>query len=91
MFQVLHEIVFHGGGGYDYDTVYNMPIWLRKFTYYQIADFKKKEQEAYDKAMSKSSSGTSIDIGSPNIPDSLKKTLMSSKRPATYNKNTSKK
>ena len=43
---MLHEIVFHGGGGYDYDTVYNMPIWLRKFTYQQIADFKKKEQEA---------------------------------------------
>ena len=39
-----------------------MPIWLRKFTYHQIADFKKKEQEAYDKAMSKSSGNTSIDI-----------------------------
>ena len=68
-----------------------MPIWLRKFTYHQIADFKKKEQEAYDKAMSKSSGNTSIDIGSPNIPDNVKQNLMSSNRPATYNKNTSKK
>ena len=68
-----------------------MPIWLRKFTYQQIADFKKQEQDAYNKAMTKSNSGNSTNIGSPNIPDSLKKTLMSSKRPASYNKGNPKK
>ncbi len=88
---MLHEIVFHGGGGYDYDTVYNMPIWLRKFTYQQIADFKKKEQDAYNKSMSNSPSGNSTNIGSPNIPNSLKNKLMASKRPASYNKGNPKK
>ena len=68
-----------------------MPIWLRKFTYQQISEFKKQEQEAYNKNMSKSSSGNSTNIGSPNIPDSLKKTLMSSKRPASYGKGIPKK
>ena len=30
-----------------------MPIWLRKFTYQQIVDYKKEEKKAYDKAASK--------------------------------------
>lgn len=30
--------MFHGQGGYDYDTVYNMPIWLRKFTFNKLKD-----------------------------------------------------
>ena len=68
-----------------------MPIWLRKFTYQQIADFKKKEQDAYNKSMTNSSNSNSTNIGSPNIPDSLKKTLMSSKRPASYSKGNPKK
>ncbi len=38
LFTQLHEIVFHGNGGYDWHTVYEMPIWLRKFTYKKIAD-----------------------------------------------------
>jgi len=32
-----------------------MPIWLRNFTFNKIAEFKKKEKEAYDEASSKSS------------------------------------
>ena len=28
----VHEIVFHGGGGYIWSEVYSMPIYLRKFT-----------------------------------------------------------
>ena len=38
LFSMIHEIVFHGNGGYDYDTIYNMPIWLRKFTFKKIQD-----------------------------------------------------
>ena len=29
-------MVFHGQGGYDYNTIYNMPIWLRNFTFNKI-------------------------------------------------------
>lgn len=28
----VHELVFHGGGGYIWSEVYNMPIYLRRFT-----------------------------------------------------------
>ena len=38
LFSQIHEIVFHGQGGYDYETIYNMPIWLRKFTFKEIQD-----------------------------------------------------
>ena len=39
MFDQIHEIVFHGKGGYDWNTVYNMPIWLRNFTFKKIKQF----------------------------------------------------
>ena len=38
IFSQIHEIVFNGQGGYDYQTVYNMPIWLRKFTFQKLKD-----------------------------------------------------
>jgi hypothetical protein len=40
--------VFHGNGGYDFDTVYNMPIWLRNFTFKTIASYYEKENEKYN-------------------------------------------
>mgnify|MGYP001227120557 FL=1 len=38
LFSQIHEIVFNGQGGYDYETVYNMPIWLRNFTFQKLKD-----------------------------------------------------
>ena len=38
LFSQIHEIVFHGGGGYDWDTIYSMPMWLRNFTFKKISD-----------------------------------------------------
>jgi hypothetical protein len=47
IFTRLHEIVFHGNGGYDWDTVYNMPIRYRDFIYNQIRDhFEKQAKDA---------------------------------------------
>ena len=43
LFTQIHEIVFHGQGGYDWDTVYNIPIWLRKFTFKKIQDWYDKQ------------------------------------------------
>ena len=71
LFSQIHEIVFHGKGGYDWDTVYNMPIWLRKFTFNKIKSWYDGEKEAQEKAQSKSSNGTNIDLNSsikPKIP-----------------------
>ena len=48
---MIHEIVYHGNGGYDWETVYNMPIWLRTFTFNKIKDFVDKRAEEEEKAM----------------------------------------
>jgi hypothetical protein len=39
IFNQIHEIVFHGNGGYDYNTVYNMPLWLRNYTFSKLQDW----------------------------------------------------
>lgn len=38
--------MFHGQGGYDWETVYNMPIWLRKYTFKRLKDYYEKQSEA---------------------------------------------
>lgn len=38
LYSEIHEIVFNGGGGYDWATVYNMPIWLRRFTFRKLKE-----------------------------------------------------
>jgi len=64
LFSQIHEIVFHGQGGYDYETIYNMPIWLRKFTFNKIKEWydqsksnknenKKKTEKAKENAAKK--------------------------------------
>jgi hypothetical protein len=45
VFRQIHEIVFHGKGGYDWNTVYNMPIWLRKFTFERLKEFYTSEED----------------------------------------------
>jgi hypothetical protein len=43
IFNQIHEIVFHGKGGYDYNTVYNMPIWLRNYTFNKLKEWYNQE------------------------------------------------
>ena len=64
LFSQIHEIVFYGKGGYDFHTVYNMPIWLRNFTFKRIQEHYEKEQEAYNNVNSK---GTTVMDPSGNI------------------------
>jgi len=56
VFRQIHEIVFHGKGGYDYTTIYNMPVWLRTFTYKSIEKFYADEKEQVEKAQTGNSS-----------------------------------
>lgn len=86
LFRQIHEIVFYGNGGYDWHTIYNMPIWLRNFTFNQI-------QEHYNKVNSQSNTDNvkkSIDamksVGAVAKPNQNKKIT-----PATYNTKASKK
>jgi hypothetical protein len=48
LFKQIHEIVFHGKGGYDWNTIYNMPIWLRRFTFNEIQKYYKEEKEVIE-------------------------------------------
>ncbi len=45
LFTQIHNIVYHGNGGYDWYSVYNMPVWLRKFTFKQIDDYIKEQNK----------------------------------------------
>ena len=45
LFNQIHEIVFNGQGGYDWGTVYNMPIWLRKFTFETLKEHYEKQSK----------------------------------------------
>jgi hypothetical protein len=73
LFNEIHEIVFHGNGGYDYYTIYNMPIWLRKFTFNKIQDYYKKQSEA-QKQQTKSGNTTNVinEDGTINTPEFAK-------------------
>jgi len=73
LFKQIHEIVFHGRGGYNYETIYNMPIWLRNATHYFISESINQENEAQQKAYNsaskgkgKSTSTTNIDLNNPS-------------------------
>jgi hypothetical protein len=46
----VHDLVFHGGGGFQYTEVYNMPIWLRKFHTNKISEYNKDQNEKMEKA-----------------------------------------
>ena len=65
LFSQIHEIVFHGNGGYDWHTLYNMPIWLRNFTYKKLEEFYKKQEEAQNKQQNMLKN--SKEIARPNI------------------------
>jgi len=68
LFRQIHQIIFHGKGGYDHHTVYNMPLWLRKFTFSEIQKFYDDEKEAQEKPTSGKSNLINSD-GTVNAPD----------------------
>lgn len=73
IFTQIHEIVFHGKGGYDWNTIYNMPIWLRKFTFSKIDEFYKKEQQAMENAKKGKDQQTIIDPSGKITPPQFQK------------------
>ena len=48
VFTQIHEIIFHGNGGYDWLTVYNMPLWLRKFTFHKLKTYYEEQSDQKD-------------------------------------------
>ena len=61
LFTQIHEIVFHGKGGYDWATVYNMPIWLRKFTFFQLKEFYENEAKRVEDSKKNNKQQTLMD------------------------------
>ena len=60
LFSSIHQIVFHGNGGYDFETVYNLPMWLRKFIYSEIKNYYDDEKKQYDNARNGGSNRTNL-------------------------------
>lgn len=63
--------MFYGRGGYDYDIVYDMPIWLRNITFKFIQDSINQENEANKKEYDKITPGggaknTNLDWAKPD-------------------------
>ena len=61
LFTQIHEICFHGKGGYDWPTIYAMPRWLRQFTFNKMNEFYKKEAEEYESSSKGSNKSTLVD------------------------------
>lgn len=63
LFKQIHEIVFNSQGGYSWSEIYNMPIWLRNYTFNEI----KEHFEAKAKAVNKASEKQTLDLLKPDI------------------------
>ena len=72
LFTQIHQIVFHGKGGYDWHTVYNMPIWLRKFTFKQMQEHYEEEKAATENKQKPGSKTLINSDGKVNAPEFLK-------------------
>jgi len=53
----IHDLVYHGGGGFIYSEVWNMPVITRRYHIRKINDFLQKKAEAEEKTMK----GNSVD------------------------------
>ena len=60
----IHEICFYGQGGYSWPVVYDMPLWLRKFTYSKIKDHYDKQSEMMKKSKESSNSNSTNMVNS---------------------------
>ena len=59
--------MFHGKGGYTWNDVYNMPLWLRKFTFEKIKEFYEKEKNEMEKRNKQVSNDPPNKLARPNI------------------------
>jgi len=66
LFTQIHDLVYHGGGGFIHSEIYNMPIWLRLFHISKINEFNKKQKEEMDKSQ-KGQNLKSNKVQGPNI------------------------
>ena len=65
LFTQIHDLVYHGGGGFKHTEVYNMPTWLRLFHINKINEYNEKQNEEYKRATNQPSDDSKIH--KPNI------------------------
>ena len=84
IFTQIHEICFHSKGAYDWKTVYDMPIWLRRFTFNKIREHFEAKKEQIDNSVNSNKSTKLVDSsGKVNTPEFLKASEQY-KKPAKY-------
>ena len=79
LYKQIHDILFHGKGGYNFEVVYNMPIWLRKFVFKEIKDFYEAENKAMENAKNGNKQTLINPDGTVNTPSFLKNSKNSPK------------
>ncbi len=67
LFSQVHDLVYHGGGGFIHSEVYNMPTWLRRFHIQKINEYVKETNEKTEQANKKSNPNLNKSIQRPNI------------------------
>jgi hypothetical protein len=84
LFKQIHQIVFHGKGGYDWNTVYNMPIWLRRFTFNEIHNYYTEEKASVTTNKNNNGNKTVVNSdGTIQSPELFQKSP-SAKKPIKY-------
>ena len=58
LFTQIHDLVYHGGGGFKHEEVYNMPTWMRHFHIGKINEYLQKQNEEYEKIKGESKMGS---------------------------------
>lgn len=81
LFKQIHEIVFNGNGGYDWATIYNMPIWLRRFTFETLKEYYEKQREEAEKQQNILKNKGKPDAKGPNIAPKSTPTYTTSRAP----------
>jgi hypothetical protein len=64
IFDQIHQIVFHGQGGYSFTEVYELPIHIRKYVFHQIKEYydKQNKQQENPEELAKKIKGGQIEV-----------------------------
>jgi len=47
---MLFDLAYNSQGGFPWDVLYDMPVYLRRFYWDKLLEVKKKEKEEMDKS-----------------------------------------
>jgi hypothetical protein len=74
----IHDLTYHGGGGFIYSEVWQMPVMTRRYHIKKINEFLQKKAEAEEKATKGSNTMDAKSYAkSTNVPDFISKTKKS--------------